>query len=738
VGGFLFHVLIISFHKAKFIISQRNLIVEQIINFLFVIFRKPTPMKYFIKLLSIICLLIILSTCKKESKQNPETDYLIYDNGEGTIGAGGGKITLNGNNAQESSVSIDIPAGALAKSELISINVSPDSLSNSTYSLGSLIELKPEGLIFNDSVKLIIKLNSPLNQDDNPIIFQYLPKRSYLKYNETNVDNNNNTIYTNIKHFSLWTYIMHFDLRLLSVQNFQVYIDNYPSKPIQNYYNIFTRTKEDIMRAFSQWDYLTDKSFSLTSNVDEANIALQFTTQTEATDFYGGDPFDGGNASAVAMWYLGDLNKRVILFNDDKTWASTDSIGNNVKTILELPYQLNTEGVEFTALHEIGHLFGLRHQQTEQNFNAVMTPYCPSLFPRTLTCTDLEAFNSQYSNSCAVSLNSIGDLNIVSEPGSILKDGIVVKVKDVNGNGVPGVTVMFYNDSNISMEFTKYTSTNIEGNAYLSEMHVPQSEGKINIIVYAYLSNGMKYITYTVNNFSSLVLLKQWDFSNRYNDIDPITHYYHRLAYDGSILWTSEYNNVNDNTSKLIELNLDESLSIKTTISDPTGFRSQSGLAWDGNNLWSCDYNPKKIYKHSNDQNLTVLEEYTSPAYFPYALVWDGRYLWCYDFQDNTIYKLDTNGALLNSYKVEGFGGPNEGILTDLTWDGSSLWAVAWYSDRIYKCGIIDGIFKPVKEYHVYLNYRVGIEWVNGFLYVLNLNYWGQGKSGMDKYELKE
>jgi uncharacterized protein (TIGR02145 family) len=454
-------------------------------------------MKNFFILFSIICLSVILSTCKKESKQNPETDYIIYNNGEGSIGAGGGKITLNENNVQESSVSIDIPAGALTESEYISINVTPDALPNSPYSLGPIIELKPEGIIFNDSVKLTIKLNSPLNQDDNPIIFQYLPKRSYLKYNETHIESNN-TISIDIKHFSLWTYVTHIDLRILLVQNFQVYIDNYPSKPIQNYDNIFALTKEDIMSAFSQWDYLTEKSFSLITNVDEANIAFQFTTQTEASDFYGGDPL-GGGASAVAMWYLGDLNKRVILFNDDNTWASTEYLANNVKTILELPYQLNAEGVEFTAQHEIGHLFGLRHQQTEQNSNAVMTPNCPSLFPRALTCTDLEAFNSQYSNSCAVSLNSIGNLNIVAEPGSSVNDAIKIKVKDVNGNGVPGVIVMFYNDSNISLEFTKYTTTNISGDAYLSEMHVPQTEEKINIIVYAYLSDEMKSLTYTIN-----------------------------------------------------------------------------------------------------------------------------------------------------------------------------------------------------------------------------------------------
>lgn len=60
-----------------------------------------------------------------------------------------------------------------------------------------------------------------------------------------------------------------------------------------------------------------------------------------------------------------------------------------------------------------------------------------------------------------------------------------------------------------------------------------------------------------------------------------------------------------------------------------------------------------------------------------------------------------------NSCNAEGFG--NIGLLTDLTWNGPSFWAAEWISSKIYKCGIIDGIFKPIKENPVELIYIIGI-----------------------------
>lgn len=568
-------------------------------------------MKNLIIVFSFIFILVFLSTCKKESKQNPETDYIIYNNGEGSIGSGGGKITLNENNPQELSVSIDIPPGALAESELISINVSPDSLSNSPYSLGSLIELKPEGLIFNDSVKLTIKLNSPLNQDDNPIIFQYLPKRDYLSYNETFVDKNLNSIFTYIQHFSLWSYLTHPDLRTSTIKSWPVIVDNYPSNPWENHVGLFDLTKGDIMRAFTQWGYYTGKEFYLSTNAEEDNIAVQFITMDEAKNYYGGDPF-GPDAIGVSLFHRVAYDHRVILLKDDEKWASTDFVANNAKTLGKFAQY----GVEFTVLHEIGHLFGLTDKQTSQDENAVMTPGCPHTFPRALTCTDLAVLNSQYSNSCAVSLNSIGDLNIVAETGSTIQNAIHVKVTDANGNGVPGVTVMFYNDSDIPMEFTKYTATDMIGDAYLSEMHIPQTVGKIPIIVYAYLSNEMKSLTYSIDikqienpgsltdvdgnvystvNIGTQVWMKENLKTTKYNDGTAITNVTDNTEWTG--LTTEaycDYDNIPSNSDtygRLYNWLVAASTNPKNVC--PTGWHVPSDMEWTTleNHLMTNGYN---------------------------------------------------------------------------------------------------------------------------------------------------
>lgn len=479
-------------------------------------------------LLLLLCNLIVLSSCKEEKEPDPSTEYIIYDNGEGLIGAGGGKITLFGDNSEFRSISLDIPAGALKESRIISIEVTPDALSSSPYSLGPLIALKPEGLVFSDSVKFAINLNSTLGSDDIPIIFQYLPKRGYLKYNDTFLNNDNASFYSVIKHFSLWTYTLrHPDLRVSIREDWPVLVDNYPSTPYHNSIDLFTWTKEDIMRAFSQWDVYTNKKFYLSTGENENNIVIQFISEQDAIEYYGADLFDqdkagplGEGGSAVSMWHSVLIDHRLILLNDDYTWVLTESIANDAKRIINLnPLEEDIpEGVEVTVLHEIGHLFGLQHNNSA---NAVMnsTP-SNTLFPSALTCADLDAFNSQYSNSCAVSLINIGSINIDVEAGSTIFDIPMIAVRDANGNGVPGVTVMFYNNTDISLGYDKISLTDKNGNAFMTEMHIPDMEGVVDIIAYAYLSSGIESITKSfkiTNPIIDNIINTTWDVTIFFN-----------------------------------------------------------------------------------------------------------------------------------------------------------------------------------------------------------------------------
>ncbi len=117
---------------------------------------------------------------------------------------------------------------------------------------------------------------------------------------------------------------------------------------------------------------------------------------------------------------------------------------------------------------------------------------------------------------------------------------------------------------------------------------------------------------------------------------------------------------------------------------DATGF---TGLAWDGNNLWSCSKTVSstgKIYKHNMDINLSIQSEYNTPGRYPSGLAWDGQNLWSCELYSNKVYKhnMDVNLSVQNEYNP-----PREpGGRTDgLAWDGQNLWTCDNDKGRIYK-----------------------------------------------------
>ena len=106
-----------------------------------------------------------------------------------------------------------------------------------------------------------------------------------------------------------------------------------------------------------------------------------------------------------------------------------------------------------------------------------------------------------------------------------------------------------------------------------------------------------------------------------------------------------------------------------------------TGLTWDGQYLWVCDYNSEMIYA-IDPVDGRVIKSFDTPGHDPEGLAWDGSYIWHVDGAD-----ADTNGPVekLYIYKIDPttgqstrmFEAPHPGYnAEDLEWDGQYLWYI--------------------------------------------------------------
>jgi len=63
------------------------------------------------------------------------------------------------------------------------------------------------------------------------------------------------------------------------------------------------------------------------------------------------------------------------------------------------------------------------------------------------------------------------------------------------------------------------------------------------------------------------------------------------------------------------------------------------GIAWDGQYLWTNNFNPKTITK-INPENAQILHTIPAPGQKSVGLTWDGQYLWTDDFDEDLLYKI--------------------------------------------------------------------------------------------------
>ncbi|UCF78345.1 MAG: transglutaminase [Candidatus Eiseniibacteriota bacterium] len=151
-----------------------------------------------------------------------------------------------------------------------------------------------------------------------------------------------------------------------------------------------------------------------------------------------------------------------------------------------------------------------------------------------------------------------------------------------------------------------------------------------------------------------------------------------------------------------------------------------TGLTWDGEFLWVCDWKEGRAFKVDPasgetvsfeelpclrpqdiafaDGHLficsgyepfiykldlssgTVVETFPTPESAPSALAWDGTHLWLADSGTDLLYKLNpVDGTTLEYFKAP--AGQTEG----LAWDGRYLWAADRTRDELYMLDSRDG-----------------------------------------------
>ena len=76
-----------------------------------------------------------------------------------------------------------------------------------------------------------------------------------------------------------------------------------------------------------------------------------------------------------------------------------------------------------------------------------------------------------------------------------------------------------------------------------------------------------------------------------------------------------------------------------------------SGIAWDGNNIWTCDASLGNIYKHDN--NLNVIEEYQDIIDNPTAMAFIDSSLWIGNKKNFYLYALDKDLSIIDSIQIK-------------------------------------------------------------------------------------
>ncbi len=172
------------------------------------------------------------------------------------------------------------------------------------------------------------------------------------------------------------------------------------------------------------------------------------------------------------------------------------------------------------------------------------------------------------------------------------------------------------------------------------------------------------------------------------------------LAWDGTNLWGSGWNESNGNGSKIYKLNPSNG-ELLFSFNYPGEDTWPHGITYDGQNIWANNflYDTINSLDKFNPENGDYLGSIPAPGEKSLGLTWTGSFLWANDFELHNFYQINrNNGTIIFSFSCY------SGILRDMTWDGEYMWFVSWSNATIYKLNIGPAAIKLNKKDVIYLS----------------------------------
>lgn len=123
-------------------------------------------------------------------------------------------------------------------------------------------------------------------------------------------------------------------------------------------------------------------------------------------------------------------------------------------------------------------------------------------------------------------------------------------------------------------------------------------------------------------------------------------------------------------------LSLPEDAVFSVSYANPTAICS------DEKNIWVSDWAEQTVYKHSHDDNFTLVASFKLPDIEPNGLAFDGTNFWVAHTMEQKIHKCSVGSAGLNV--VQSFDSPGPSP-SGLCYDGTSLWSLDFQQGKAYR-----------------------------------------------------